>query len=60
MALEDMARPEIVNNTKISGRFTNEGKDVNKSVQTPDKAPSSPSLSTIKGNFNLNGRAQGK
>ena len=60
MALEDMARPEIVNNTKISGRFTNEGKDVNKSVQTPDKAPSSPSLGTIQGNFNLNGRAKGK
>ena len=55
-----MARPNIVNNTKISGRFTDEGKDVNKSVQTPDKAPSSPSLGTIQGNFNLNGRANGK
>ena len=41
-----MARPNIVNNTKISGRFTDEGKDVNKSVQTPDKAPSSPSFSS--------------
>jgi len=59
MALEDMARPNIVNNTKISGRFTNEGKDVNKSVQTPDKAPSSPSLTTIKNDFNSNGRAKG-
>ena len=60
MALEDMARPNIVNNTKISGRFTDEGKDVNKSVQTPDKAPRSPSLATIQGNYNLNGRAKGK
>ena len=55
-----MARPNIVNNTKISGRFTNEGKDVNKLPKTPDKAPSSPSLGTIQGNFNLNGRAKGK
>ena len=55
-----MARPNIVNNTKISGRFTDEGKDVNKSVQTPDKAPSSPPLGTIQANFNLNGRAKGK
>ena len=58
MALEDMARPEIVNNTKISGRFTNEGKDVNKSEKTPDKTVSSPSLTVLKNDFNLNGRAK--
>ena len=38
MALEDMARPNIVNNTKISGRFTNEGKDVNKAASVPTLA----------------------
>ena len=57
MALENSPRPEIVKNSKPSGRFLDQGKEVSDNTVLPDKSVQSPGLNTIKGNFDSSGLA---